>query len=66
MVVTHVHNNAHVLCLSSVSPDLSQVVQYHGGYHNDHPVIRTFWKVFHDLPQEGKRKFLGWCMARVL
>ena len=34
-------------------------MDYKNGYHKDHAVIKLFWKVFYDLPLEGKKKFLG-------
>uniref|UniRef100_A0A7N8XF07 HECT and RLD domain containing E3 ubiquitin protein ligase 4 n=1 Tax=Mastacembelus armatus TaxID=205130 RepID=A0A7N8XF07_9TELE len=33
-------------------------VLYKGEYWNDHPTIRLFWEVFHDLPLEKKKQFL--------
>uniref|UniRef100_A0A673UYB8 HECT and RLD domain containing E3 ubiquitin protein ligase family member 6 n=1 Tax=Suricata suricatta TaxID=37032 RepID=A0A673UYB8_SURSU len=32
--------------------------QYDQGYHKSHPTIRMFWKAFHKLTLEEKRKFL--------
>ncbi|XP_045854008.1 probable E3 ubiquitin-protein ligase HERC6 isoform X1 [Meles meles] len=32
--------------------------QYHQGYHKSHPTILMFWKAFHKLTLEEKRKFL--------
>lgn len=38
-----------------------QSTEYKGEYWNDHPTIRLFWKVFHELPLEKKKQFLCKC-----
>ncbi|XP_055468697.1 probable E3 ubiquitin-protein ligase HERC6 isoform X3 [Psammomys obesus] len=32
--------------------------QYHNGYHKSHPTILLFWKAFHELTLDEKKKFL--------
>jgi hypothetical protein len=39
--------------------ELEEAVHYHNGYHKDHFAIKNFWRVFHQLPVEGKKKFLA-------
>lgn len=36
----------------------SQNAEYKGDYNAQHPVIKIFWKVFHSLSIEQKKKFL--------
>ena len=31
---------------------------FQNGYDKDHPTIKYFWEVFHELEEEDKRKFL--------
>ena len=31
---------------------------FQNGYEKDHPTIKYFWEVFHELEEEDKRKFL--------
>lgn len=38
-----------------------QSTEYKGEYWTDHPTIRLFWEVFHDLPLEKKKQFLCKC-----
>ncbi|KAM4636375.1 putative E3 ubiquitin-protein ligase HERC4 isoform 2-T3 [Discoglossus pictus] len=38
--------------------DLEKHTEYKGEYWADHPTIKIFWKVFHDLPLEKKKQFL--------
>uniref|UniRef100_A0A7N6AFY2 HECT domain-containing protein n=1 Tax=Anabas testudineus TaxID=64144 RepID=A0A7N6AFY2_ANATE len=38
--------------------ELEKSTEYKGEYWNDHPTIRLFWKVFHELPLEKKKQFL--------
>ncbi|XP_067382652.1 probable E3 ubiquitin-protein ligase HERC4 [Channa argus] len=38
--------------------ELEKSTEYKGEYWNDHPTIRLFWEVFHDLPLEKKKLFL--------
>uniref|UniRef100_A0A7N8WX60 HECT and RLD domain containing E3 ubiquitin protein ligase 4 n=1 Tax=Mastacembelus armatus TaxID=205130 RepID=A0A7N8WX60_9TELE len=38
--------------------ELEKSTEYKGEYWNDHPTIRLFWEVFHDLPLEKKKQFL--------
>lgn len=38
--------------------ELQKYVDYKNGYTPDDPTIKLFWKVFFDLPVEGKKKFL--------
>lgn len=40
-----------------------QSTEYKGEYWNDHPTIRLFWKVFHELPLEKKKQFLCTCYS---
>uniref|UniRef100_T1IPE6 HECT domain-containing protein n=1 Tax=Strigamia maritima TaxID=126957 RepID=T1IPE6_STRMM len=37
---------------------VNQSSEYKGDYHKDHPTVRIFWKVFHKLTLEDKKKFL--------
>lgn len=34
------------------------MAEYKNGYSSDHPTIKLFWEVFHDLSHEQKKKFL--------
>ncbi len=36
----------------------SQSTEYKGEYWADHPTIKIFWEVFHELPLEKKKQFL--------
>lgn len=36
----------------------TQSTEYKGEYWTDHPTIKIFWEVFHDLPLEKKKQFL--------
>lgn len=38
-----------------------QSTEYKGEYWTDHPTIKLFWEVFHDLPLEKKKQFLCKC-----
>ncbi|XP_063853368.1 LOW QUALITY PROTEIN: probable E3 ubiquitin-protein ligase HERC4 [Scylla paramamosain] len=38
--------------------ELEKNTEYKGEYFPDHPVIRTFWEVFHELSLEQKKLFL--------
>uniref|UniRef100_A0A8C6Q9Q1 HECT and RLD domain containing E3 ubiquitin protein ligase 4 n=1 Tax=Nothobranchius furzeri TaxID=105023 RepID=A0A8C6Q9Q1_NOTFU len=38
--------------------ELQKVILYKGEYWAEHPTIRLFWEVFHDLPLEKKKQFL--------
>lgn len=38
--------------------DLEKNAEYKNGYRPDHPTIRMFWRVFHGLDYEEKKKFL--------
>ncbi|KAM3863004.1 putative E3 ubiquitin-protein ligase HERC4 [Diretmus argenteus] len=38
--------------------ELEKSTEYKGEYWADHPTIRFFWEVFHDLPLEKKKQFL--------
>uniref|UniRef100_A0A3B5B6K7 HECT and RLD domain containing E3 ubiquitin protein ligase 4 n=1 Tax=Stegastes partitus TaxID=144197 RepID=A0A3B5B6K7_9TELE len=38
--------------------ELEKSTEYKGEYWTDHPTIRLFWGVFHDLPLEKKKQFL--------
>lgn len=38
--------------------ELEKGTEYKGEYWADHPTIRMFWEVFHDLPLEKKKLFL--------
>uniref|UniRef100_A0AAQ5XYX5 HECT domain-containing protein n=1 Tax=Amphiprion ocellaris TaxID=80972 RepID=A0AAQ5XYX5_AMPOC len=38
--------------------ELEKSTEYKGEYWTDHPTIRLFWEVFHDLPLEKKKQFL--------
>lgn len=38
-----------------------QSTEYKGEYWTDHPTIRLFWEVFHNLPLEKKKQFLCKC-----
>ncbi|KAM9365582.1 putative E3 ubiquitin-protein ligase HERC4 isoform 2-T2 [Pholidichthys leucotaenia] len=38
--------------------ELEKSTEYKGEYWTDHPTIKLFWEVFHDLPLEKKKQFL--------
>ena len=38
--------------------ELEKNTQYKGDFSADHPTILIFWKVFHEMSLEGKKKFL--------
>uniref|UniRef100_H3D6D9 HECT and RLD domain containing E3 ubiquitin protein ligase 4 n=1 Tax=Tetraodon nigroviridis TaxID=99883 RepID=H3D6D9_TETNG len=38
--------------------DLEKSTEYKGEYWKDHPTIKLFWEVFHNLPLEKKKQFL--------
>uniref|UniRef100_A0AAX7SZI0 HECT domain-containing protein n=1 Tax=Astatotilapia calliptera TaxID=8154 RepID=A0AAX7SZI0_ASTCA len=38
--------------------ELEKTTEYKGEYWTDHPTIRLFWEVFHNLPLEKKKQFL--------
>ncbi|KAG8435258.1 hypothetical protein GDO86_013274 [Hymenochirus boettgeri] len=38
--------------------ELEKNTEYKGEYWADHPTIKLFWDVFHDLPLEKKKQFL--------
>ncbi|XP_039591074.1 probable E3 ubiquitin-protein ligase HERC4 isoform X2 [Polypterus senegalus] len=38
--------------------ELEKATEYKGEYWAEHPTIRLFWEVFHELPLEKKKKFL--------
>lgn len=38
-----------------------QSTEYKGEYWKDHPTIKLFWEVFHNLPLEKKKQFLCKC-----
>lgn len=38
--------------------ELEKSTEYKGEYWADHPTIRLFWEVFHELPLEKKKQFL--------
>ncbi|KAF7219605.1 probable E3 ubiquitin-protein ligase HERC4 [Nothobranchius furzeri] len=38
--------------------ELQKSTEYKGEYWAEHPTIRLFWEVFHDLPLEKKKQFL--------
>lgn len=38
--------------------ELERQAEYKNGYTVDDPTIRLFWSVFHELPEEEKKKFL--------
>lgn len=38
--------------------DLEKGARYEAGYHAQHPTIRNFWSVLHELPIDAKKKFL--------
>ncbi|XP_063291143.1 probable E3 ubiquitin-protein ligase HERC4 isoform X2 [Pelobates fuscus] len=38
--------------------DLEKNTEYKGEYWADHPTIKIFWNVFHELPLEKKKQFL--------
>ncbi|KAM6916059.1 putative E3 ubiquitin-protein ligase HERC4 [Xenentodon cancila] len=38
--------------------ELEKSTEYKGEYWADHPTIKLFWEVFHDLPLEKKKLFL--------
>lgn len=37
--------------------------EYKGEYWAEHPTIRFFWEVFHELPLEKKKQFLCKCLS---
>ncbi|XP_064458774.1 probable E3 ubiquitin-protein ligase HERC4 isoform X2 [Ornithodoros turicata] len=38
--------------------ELEKNAQYKNEFHRNHPTVRTFWRVFHGLDYEEKKKFL--------
>ncbi|KAK7079242.1 putative E3 ubiquitin-protein ligase herc4, partial [Halocaridina rubra] len=38
--------------------ELESTAEYKGEYYADHPVIKIFWEVFHELTLEQKKQFL--------
>uniref|UniRef100_A0A672GQ88 HECT domain-containing protein n=1 Tax=Salarias fasciatus TaxID=181472 RepID=A0A672GQ88_SALFA len=38
--------------------ELEKSTEYKGEYWTDHPTIRLFWEVFHELPLDKKKQFL--------
>ncbi|GCB72637.1 hypothetical protein scyTo_0006396 [Scyliorhinus torazame] len=42
---------------------LEQNTEYKGKFSRSHPTITMFWKVFHELPLEEKKKFLSFVFA---
>lgn len=38
--------------------ELQRGAEYKDGYTENDETIRMFWEVFHELPEEEKRKFL--------
>ncbi|KAL5262692.1 hypothetical protein ACHWQZ_G008179 [Mnemiopsis leidyi] len=38
--------------------DLESITEYQNGYHADHPVIKLFWEMFHEMDLATKKKFL--------
>ena len=36
-----------------------QDAQYKAEYHAEHPTIKFFWEVFHELSDEDKKNFLS-------
>lgn len=38
--------------------ELEKTTIYENGYTADHPTIKNFWKIIHELPLEKKKKFL--------
>ncbi|XP_051779370.1 probable E3 ubiquitin-protein ligase HERC4 isoform X1 [Erpetoichthys calabaricus] len=38
--------------------ELEKTTEYKGEYWAEHPTIRLFWEVFHELPLEKKKQFL--------
>ncbi|XP_038648646.1 probable E3 ubiquitin-protein ligase HERC6 isoform X2 [Scyliorhinus canicula] len=42
---------------------LEQNTAYEGKYSRSHPTITMFWKVFHELPLEEKKKFLSFLLG---
>ena len=38
--------------------ELQRNAMYKNGYSADHPTVRLFWEVFHDLSHEQKKMFL--------
>lgn len=38
--------------------EFEKTAEYKGDFGVDHPVIKNFWQVFHDLTVEQKKKFL--------
>uniref|UniRef100_A0A2K5C0G0 HECT and RLD domain containing E3 ubiquitin protein ligase 4 n=1 Tax=Aotus nancymaae TaxID=37293 RepID=A0A2K5C0G0_AOTNA len=38
--------------------ELEKNTEYKGEYWAEHPTIKTFWEVFHELPLEKKKQFL--------
>ncbi|XP_062851882.1 probable E3 ubiquitin-protein ligase HERC4 [Trichomycterus rosablanca] len=38
--------------------ELEKSTEYRGDYRAEHPTIKLFWKVFHELPLEKKKQFL--------
>lgn len=37
---------------------LQENAEYKNGFSSDHPTIRLFWEVFHDMSLEQKKNFL--------
>lgn len=44
-------------CLSF--DELEQVAQYENGFHPQHPYIKDFWSIVHEMSDEDKRKLLA-------
>ena len=38
--------------------ELQRNAEYKNGYSENDPTIKFFWEVFHELPEEEKKKFL--------
>ena len=39
--------------------EFESTAEYKGDFAAEHPVIKNFWSVFHELTTEQKKKFLG-------
>uniref|UniRef100_A0A669C5C7 HECT and RLD domain containing E3 ubiquitin protein ligase 4 n=1 Tax=Oreochromis niloticus TaxID=8128 RepID=A0A669C5C7_ORENI len=51
-------NELQAMVIGNTNYDWMELEKYKGEYWTDHPTIRLFWEVFHDLPLEKKKQFL--------
>uniref|UniRef100_A0A672ZW74 HECT domain-containing protein n=1 Tax=Sphaeramia orbicularis TaxID=375764 RepID=A0A672ZW74_9TELE len=51
-------NELQAMVIGNTSYDWAELEKYKGEYWADHPTIKLFWEVFHELPLEKKKQFL--------